>query len=67
MDGLVVQTLPGLLVAGFQAEDEDDDGHDDTDHNSGGGRNDDVVQTFGAAANTLRPDLSTLLERYAAG
>ena len=46
VDGLVVQGLPGLLVARLQAEDEDDDGHDDADHDSGGGGNDDVIETF---------------------
>ena len=59
MDGLVVQTLSGLLVAGLQAEDEDDDGHDDADHDGGGGGDDDVVQPLGAA-HPLRPDLPTL-------
>ena len=65
--GLVVQGLPTLLIAGLQAEDEDDDGHDDADHDSGGGRDDDVVESLGAAANSLRPDLATLLERDGAG
>ena len=67
VDGLVVQRLPSLLVAGLQAEDEDDDGHDDADHDGGGGGDDDVVETFRAATNSLRPDLSTLLEWDAAG
>ena len=65
--GLVVQSLPALLIAGLQAEDEDDDGHDDADHDGGGGRDDDVVESLGAAANSLRPDLATLLERDGAG
>ena len=66
MNGLVLQSLPCLLIARLQAEDEDDDSHDDADYDGGGGRDDDVIETFGAAPDPFGPDLPALLERDAA-